>query len=232
MKTIICQKRCAQVLLLAVTFTLSPAATAEAKDREFSPLIKFFKTQYQARQRHGFWLGLVGLAVKVVRPAGVKSFKVAFFEQLNVNDNAHAAASLGSAMRSSLGREWQPLVRVASNDKNDKQGFVYARQDGKNVNLLIVALDLRQAFIAHVKINPETMMKWMEKPEIMGISLGANRDNNSSNSDRDDDDKNDKPDVLDEYGKNAGKNAGKDAGKNAGKDAEKSTQPEQDTNRP
>ena len=164
------------VLLLTITLTLLPTA-AGAKDREFSPITKYLKTQYQARQRHGFWLGLAGMAVKMIRPAGVKSFKLAFFESLNLAGDTHGAG-LNSAMRSALSREWQPLVRVSSNQRSEKQGFVYARQDGKDFKLMIVALDNNQAFVVRVKINPETMMKWMEKPEILGIDLGGGKQNN------------------------------------------------------
>jgi hypothetical protein len=154
---------------------LLPASymTARAEDREFQAITTHLKARYQARRKRIPFLGLANFAVKLVHPAGVKSIKIAFFEELKDYGNINHA-ELNSVIRAALDDRWQPLVRVYSR-KQGEQMFVYVRNEGQDIKLMIVSLEQNEAFIARVKLNPLTLARWMEKPEIMGISLSSNR---------------------------------------------------------
>src|SRR5215469_160327 len=64
-------------LLLIVM--LLPTAAAFGGN-EFDKVVKQIEKQYKVKKKHIPMLGLAGLAVKIVRPAGVKEFKLAMFE--------------------------------------------------------------------------------------------------------------------------------------------------------
>ena len=158
------------VLLLAALLSFS-IANVHAEDRAFKAISTHLKTRYKAKRRGIPFLGLANFAVKIVHPAGVKSIKIAIFEDLDSSGNINHA-ELNAVIRQSLDEEWQPLVRVYSR-REGEQVFVYARNEGDDIKLMVVSLQQTDAFIARVKISPATLAKWMEKPEILGISLAS-----------------------------------------------------------
>lgn len=157
------------VLALAVALSFD-YTTAHAKDNPFDAIAKHLKSQYKAKRRKIPFMGLANFAVKIIRPAGVKSIKVAIFEEL---DHASAAATanneLNLIMRNALSPEWRPLVRVRSRDGG--QTYVYATEEGKSVKLMVVNIARDEAVIARVKVNPEKLKDFLENPRILGISL-------------------------------------------------------------
>ena len=156
------------VLVVATLLSLS-VTEARAEDREFKLITTHLKTRYQAKRKRIPFLGLASFAVRLVHPAGVKSIKVAFFENLEHSGNINHA-ELNTVIREALDQQWQPLVRVYSR-KEGEQIFVYAREEGSDIKLMVVSLQQTEAFIARVKLSPATLAKWMEKPELLGISL-------------------------------------------------------------
>ncbi len=154
-------------LALAVALTFFHSTTS-AKDNEFDAIAKHIAAQYKARRRKIPFMGLARFAVKIIRPAGIKSIKVAIFEELN---HAPAAGSneLSLLMRSSLSPEWLPLVRIRS--REGEQTHVYAREAGENVQLMVVNIGGSEAVVARVKVNPEKLKEFLENPKLLGISL-------------------------------------------------------------
>ncbi|HEX8142022.1 MAG TPA: hypothetical protein VF553_05460 [Pyrinomonadaceae bacterium] len=160
------------ILLLGALLPFS-YATARAEDREFKAITTHLKARYQAKRKRIPFLGLANFAVKLVRPAGVKSIKVELFEDVNSSGNINHA-ELNSVIRHALDEHWQPLVRIYSR-KQGEQMFVYAREEGQDIKLMVVSLQETEAFVARVKLSPATLARWMEKPEILGISLASHR---------------------------------------------------------
>lgn len=154
-------------LALAVALSFG-YTTARADDPAFDAIARHLKSQYRARKRRVPFMGLANFAVKLVHPAGVKSIKVAIFEEL---DHVPAAGNneLSAIMRSALSPQWQPLVRIRSRD--GEQMYVYATDEGNSVKLLVVSIDGQDAFIARVKLSPEKLKEFLENPKILGISL-------------------------------------------------------------
>ncbi len=163
------QKRWLIYVLLLATLLSFSIVNVHAEDRAFKAISTHLKTRYKAKRKGIPFLGLASFAVKLIRPAGVKSIKLMIFEDLDQPGNINHA-ELNAVIRQSLDEEWQPLVRVSSR-KDGEQVFVYARNEGQDIKLMVVSLQQTEAFIARVKINPATLAKWMEKPEILGISL-------------------------------------------------------------
>ena len=160
------------LLILAFALCMVVFSTpAFADEPEFSAVAKHLREHYHATERHIPFIGLAYFAVKLVRPAGVKSVKVKIYENLNYTHNG-VDDELHSALQHSLGPNWQPLVRVYSR-KDGEQTFVYSKQEGKCMRLMVVIVEREQATIVKVKINPDALLKFMDNPKIMGISLGG-----------------------------------------------------------
>jgi len=150
-------------LLLACV--LSAPATARADD--FDAVVRNVRAACGGKKVRIPFLGLMGFATKVVRPAGVKSFKLAVLEDLT---RAGDAAGLGAAIGRSLGSGWRPLVRVRSG-RGAEQTHVYVREAGDNLKVMIVTLDGRQATVIRAKVNPEALARFARDPKILGVSL-------------------------------------------------------------
>src|ERR1700753_392250 len=154
----------ARALVLLCLLCLA-AAPALAKDGDFDAVVRSIRADCGGKKMHVPFLGLAGFATKLVRPAGVKSFKLAMFESVNVGD----ARALGEDLRRALGEGWSPLVRART---RDGQAYVYFREAGADLKIIVVALGDGQATVARVRLNPEALAKFAEDPKILGISLG------------------------------------------------------------
>src|SRR3712207_4416403 len=120
---------------LLLAFALSAPASARAD--EFDAVVKRVRAACGGKKVRIPFLGLAGFATKLVRPAGVKSFKLAVFEDVT---RAGDVSGLGAAIGESLGPGWRPLVRVRSG-RGAGQTHVYIREAGDNLKLMIVTLD-------------------------------------------------------------------------------------------
>ncbi len=155
---------------LVVTAALISAAApaARADDPEFDAITHQLKSHFNARRVSIPFLGLANFFVRVVRPAGVKSVKVAIFEDLS-STPGQLGNGFNAIMRSVLSPEWQPLLRVRSRD--GERLYVYAREAGENIKLMVVNIDQTDAVVARVKLSPKRLAEFLQDPKILGISI-------------------------------------------------------------
>ena len=157
------------VFILAATALFVAPQTARADDPEFDAITKHLKLHYNARRVHIPFLGLANFFVKIVHPAGVKSFKVAVFEKLNFAPERETGSGLALVMRSALSADWQPMVRASS--REGEQVYVYAKPDGSNIKMMVVTVDHDEAVVARFKFSPEKLSEFLRDPKILGISI-------------------------------------------------------------
>jgi VWFA-related protein len=160
-------------VLALVAALLLPTATAAAKDRGFKGVVKHIESHYRVKRKRIPFLGLAGLAVRIIRPAGVKSFKLAIFENQDFVRGADDTA-FEQGVREALAQKWKPLVRVRSRrDSNPERIYVYSKEAGKDLQVIALTMEARQAVVVEAKVNPQAMMKFMENPRILGFSLAG-----------------------------------------------------------
>ena len=152
----------AALLLTFVFFT--PAA---ARADEFDAVVKNVRAACGGKRVRIPFLGLAGFATKLIRPAGVKSFKLAVFEDVT---RAGDVSGLGDAIGRSLGPEWRPLVRIRAGG-GAEQTHVYVRDAGDNLKLMVVMLEGDQATVIRAKVNPEGLARFAREPKVLGVSL-------------------------------------------------------------
>lgn len=161
------------ILAVAAVLLLTSAAAvpqASAKPSEYEKIVKHLKTSYRAKKVRVPFMWLARFAVKVVRPAGVKSFNVTLFQDLKFSRES-LDREMQMALRDSFGPEWSPVFRVRSRD--GQNAYMYIREAGRNIKMTIVTVEKSQAAVIRATFSPEKLADFIEDPSIFGISLGG-----------------------------------------------------------
>jgi len=160
-----------RLLIVAVLISVAPVA-ASAGDESFSSLVKHIKSNYRGKQQ-GF-LGFVSLArfvVKVIKPAGVKNFKVTMLKDLDYSSAARPETpEFHTALQDKIHTMWSPLVQFSS-PREKQWSYIYVTQEKKDVKILALAVQERQAVVFQMKFSPEKLSAFISDPKIMGISF-------------------------------------------------------------
>lgn len=154
----------------ALVFTFV-APTTNAKDKEYDAIMKHLQTAYQAKKVKIPFMWLARFAVRIVKPAGVRSFSFTVFENLKFSRES-LDSEMQLAMRNALSPDWCPILRVRSRDS--EQVYAYLREDGKNVKMMLVTINQDQATLIRATFNPEKLAEFINNPKIFGISIGDN----------------------------------------------------------
>src|SRR5262245_9303529 len=172
--------RRATLFAIMIALLITPSFLALAKGKGFKDVVKHIETKYGAKKVRIPMLGLANFAVKLIRPAGVKGFKLAVFEDQNFSARP-GAASFDAVMREAYNKDWQPMVQINSKRNGASHTLIYVKSSGKDVQFALAVLEDREAVVLEVKFNPDATARFLENPKIMGISLGKSiRGNNAA----------------------------------------------------
>src|SRR5262245_41494564 len=163
--------RKATIFAIMIALLVASSAVAWAKGKGFKDVVKHIETNYRAKKTRIPMLGLANFAVKVIRPAGVKGFKLAVFENQDFFRRS-SESPFDTVMRESYDKSWQPLIQINSKRDGNSRTFIYSRTSGKDVQFALAVLEDREAVLLEVKFNPDAAARFLENPKIMGISLG------------------------------------------------------------
>jgi hypothetical protein len=169
------------VPLLAVLVFAFSAPIANAKTpSEYDTIVRHLKIKYKAKKVKIPFMWLARFAVGVVRPAGVKSFSVTLFENLKVSRDS-LDQEMQDALKQSFSPEWSAVFRVRSRD--GQQAYMYMREAGKNVRVMLVTIEKEKAAIIRATFSPEKLIEFTNDPKILGISLGEEEKQNPPKDD-------------------------------------------------
>ena len=154
MRNALCTRSATFALVLLVV--LSSSSVARAADKDFSLVVNHIKAHYHTKPHGGFLLGLAGLAVKMAHPDGIKSLKLAVFDEF---EGPRATdASLDELLRTRLSAGWSPMVRVRSRSEGS-EAYVYVRESGKDFEVLVVAISDDGGAVVQAKVDPTALMQ-------------------------------------------------------------------------
>jgi hypothetical protein len=179
--------------LTVMLVSLAPVASL-AGDESFSQVVKHIKSSYRAKQQ-GFFgaMMLARFAVKVIKPAGVKNFKLVLLRDLDYTEapsprNGH----FHSFIQQKIDPRWTPLVQYSS-PREKQWTYAFITQDKDDVKILVVTLQRNDAVVFQTKFSPAKLVEFMNNPQIMGISLGENRSRDRVARSEEGDDGDDEP---------------------------------------
>src|SRR5262249_21405793 len=163
--------RRATLFAIMIALLLTPSFFALAKGKGFKDVVKHIETRYGAKKVRIPMLGLANFAVRLIRPAGVKGFKLAVFEDQNFSARP-GAASFDEVMREAYDKNWRPMIQISSKRDGASHTFIYVNTSGKEVQFALAWLEDHEAVVLEAKFNPDAAARFLENPKIMGVSLG------------------------------------------------------------
>jgi hypothetical protein len=155
------------ITFLALTLTAMVPQTF-ANGNEFDAVCNHLKSKYQAKKVKIPFMWLARFTVGVVRPAGVKSFKVTVFRGLQFSPET-LNEEMKLVMRDAFSEDWTPILRIRSH--TGEQVYMNMREAGESVKVLLVTINKDEAVVVRAKFNPEKLAEFVENPKIFGISL-------------------------------------------------------------
>ncbi|MFN0110112.1 MAG: VWA domain-containing protein [Blastocatellia bacterium] len=175
-----------RVLLVTMMTIVLLIVSAQAQSKPFVPkgggfndVVKHLEKNYGAKKTKIPMLGLAKFAVWMIRPAGVKGFKLAVFEDQDFAKRTETL-SFSQIMRQAFKKDWSPLVQFSSKRDGDTHTFIYVKQSKKDVEFAVATLGENEAVVIQAKFNPDAAAKFLENPKLMGISLGGSIRGNSN----------------------------------------------------
>jgi len=182
------QRLITRLSITVTLLTLAPAA-ALAGDESFSSVVKHIKSNYHGKQQGFFGAMMVArFAVKMIKPAGVKNFKLVYLKDLDYSEApSPTTGQFNSFIQSKIDPRWTPLIQYSS-PREKQWTYVYITRENDDVKVLVVTLQKQDAVVLQTKFSPAKLVEFMNNPQIMGISLNDNRrDNQAKTSDPDED---------------------------------------------
>jgi hypothetical protein len=161
----------AAVLVLSVSLAFS---MAPASDREFNQIAQHLETQFRYRTTGGPLLPLASFLAGFTRPAGLRRFKLAVFQD-PISPGWKDEKNLGEVVRAALGPAWRMLVRQQSR-RTGEQTLIFARPAGDGQELMIVEEHSSDAIVLQVTLDPQQFARYLMRPDEMGREVSRDLD--------------------------------------------------------
>jgi VWFA-related protein len=145
-----------------ILFIFSFVATSvSAQSDPYKTMVKHLKKRYNAKQmRLPFVIGLASFGARIYTKGAVKGLKVAIFKEQNFTEPIKDPG-FESVFRS-FDTSWMPMIRFYSR-KQLQRTYLYAKEAGKDFQIMVAALQADNAVVLSVKVNPVQLAKFIEK---------------------------------------------------------------------
>ncbi len=152
------------VILLALLAVLASAPVLPASDQEFNAIVAKLSSHYQKRPMR--FMGLLNFIANRVKPSGVSGMKMAIFEDLNPDRRLSGDGVDEFILAAATRGRFLPFVRVKSREW--EQTHIYARETAGKFEMLIISMEQDEAVVLKMRLHPEAMAQWIEKPVHKG----------------------------------------------------------------
>ena len=136
-------------------------ATVAAKPDPYKTMINHLKKRYNAKQmRLPPIMGLVSFGARLYTKGAVKGLKVAIFKEQNFTETIQDSGF--ETVFQSFDTSWTPMIRFYSR-KQMQRTYLYAKEAGKDFQIMITTLQPDNAVVLTVKVNPAQLAKFIER---------------------------------------------------------------------
>jgi hypothetical protein len=154
------------------------AACCAASADQFDEIAKAIESHFGTTRVHIPMVGLANFVLKVAHPAGTSGFRLAIFENLQWSEDGHEQGDMDRFMNGLALPTLHPLIRTHSRP-NSEATYVYVGEIGKTTKFLVTTFSRDNATVVEVKANVDTLLRWIQSPELAGKELGvSHRDKN------------------------------------------------------
>ncbi|MGK2859111.1 MAG: hypothetical protein ACSLFQ_18075 [Thermoanaerobaculia bacterium] len=140
--------------VVALAFALLTSLPALA---EFNDVARGIETKSGMNRVHvpGMWLARI--LTRAIDPEGVHDIRVVMFDSSSARTSFDAAA----IMRSSLGPEWQAVVRF-SDHRSGEQGVIYAKPSGsREISMMMFVIDGEESILTELRIDADRLARYV-----------------------------------------------------------------------
>lgn len=146
------------VAILIISFL---AANVVAKPDPYKQMVNHLKKKYNAKQmRLPLVIGLVSIGARIYTKGAVKGLKIAIFKEQNFSEPINDPGF--ETVFKSFDASWSPMIRFYSR-KQMQRTYLYAKEAGKDYQVMITAMQPDNAVVLTVKVNPAQLAKFIEK---------------------------------------------------------------------
>lgn len=128
---------------------------------DFGRIVHHIEASYHVHRNYRFLMGFAGIAVKFWHVGGVKSMKIAIFEDQHL-DGTDTDKKLDEIVGRASKSGWQPMVRSISR-RSGEHVYIYAQQAGKDMKLLVVNVEPAEADVIQVKVDPDKLEQFLDE---------------------------------------------------------------------
>jgi hypothetical protein len=147
-------------VLLGSALLLSTGCSAA--DHDFDSVVSGVDHQYSVHAQRIPLMSFVSLCATLKTHGGVKSLRVAQFD----NVRGMNGKDLYPLLRSRLGEEWQPFVtEVEGGDRSSDQSVILVHPNGSSMGMMIADYDHGELDLVGMEMNGAALSKWLHDPE-------------------------------------------------------------------
>ncbi|HKT50017.1 MAG TPA: hypothetical protein VJV96_06950 [Candidatus Angelobacter sp.] len=126
---------------------------------DFGRIVHHIEASYHVHRNYRFLMGFAGIAVKFWHVGGVKSMKIAIFEDQHL-DGTDTDRKLDEIIARASQSGWRPMVRSVSR-RTGEHVYIYAQDAGKDLKLLVVNVEPNEAEVIQVKVDPKRLEEFI-----------------------------------------------------------------------
>jgi hypothetical protein len=165
------------IRIIAFVLVFGVASVARAKGDDFNSVVKMIEQFYGVKHeglpflaKAGMKVGRTAARIKggtAKRLAEAGSIKLAVFENQNFDGET---PKFRSTLNAALNETWLPLVQTLS-ATDEEQNYIFLRESGDKYNVLVVAIEQRDATVVQVTLSPENLKRLLKDPEGTGKAI-------------------------------------------------------------
>ena len=152
-----------RLVLLLLGSMLLVSTGCSAADHDFNSVVSAVEHKYSVHAQRVPLMPLVSICASLKTHGGVRSLRVAEFENLR----GMAGKDLYPLLRSKLGDEWQPFVTEVSGGQNRgaDQSVILVHPDGSSMGMVIADYDHGELDLVGMEMNGAALSKWLHDPQ-------------------------------------------------------------------
>lgn len=166
------------LVVIALVIVVS-VNSSRAKNDDFRAVITAIEQFYGVKHQTIPFLARAGMKAATTaarvrggqykRLAEAGSVRIVFFPDQDF-DSHGSITSFKTALLAAVSPNWSPLVQTLA-PKEEEQTYIFIRNAGEKVNVLVVSLARREGTVVQVNLNPGTLAQLMQNPEDMGKAI-------------------------------------------------------------
>lgn len=159
--------------LVIPPIVFAPLHAAEP-NRDFDAVVSALEQHYSLRAERVPMMGFVSFCAHVWSVGGVKSMRIAEFDNLPQTATGDPA-QLEQLVTNTLGSDWQRMIM--DRNANGSVSLIFVRPDGNNMRMLIADYDNGELDLVRLEMNPARMEHWIRDPENSARNHKQNKNN-------------------------------------------------------